>query len=45
MVYELLTAIKKGLQPKTDLMNHTMSVSKMEGFVKGNCMFGFPICL
>ena len=41
VVYELIIAVKKGLQAKTDLMSHTMSVClKREGFVKGNRMFG-----
>ena len=40
VVYELLIAIKKGLQAKTYFMSLSISVYKRKGFVKGNRMFG-----
>ena len=41
VVYELLTAVKKGLQAKKRVIP-CLYVSKMEGFAKGNRMFGVP---
>ena len=44
LVYGLLSAVKKGLETKTDLVSHTMFL-KWRGFVKVSRMFGVPICL
>ena len=40
VVYELLIAVKNGLQAKSDFMTHAMFVKGREGLVKGIHMFG-----